>query len=46
MKRDAILTCDYTSQINLQHRTTNDRGEQEKWKTKEENHINYAQKYR
>jgi len=29
----------YMSQINLQHRTTNDRGEQEKWKTKEENHI-------
>ena len=29
----------YMSQINLQHRTTNDSGEQEKWKTKDENHI-------
>ena len=40
MKRNVILTCDqkpgaYMSEINLQHGTTTDRGEQEEWKTKE-----------
>ena len=45
MKRNVILTCDQKSkinlthvcmsQINLQHGTTTDRGEQEEWKTKE-----------
>ena len=44
MKRNVILTCDqkpYMSQINLQHGTTTDGGEQEEWKTKEYKKLSY-----